>query len=69
MAESNNGTTTWPELAVALYDRLTGRQAEISYEFDNFEMKVPSSTSPDAQLAPWKLDGTLRIRTRDNASV
>jgi len=28
---------TLPDLAIGLYDRLTGRDAEISYNFDNFE--------------------------------
>jgi len=27
-------TTTWPDLAIGLYDRLTGRNAEIIYEFE-----------------------------------
>lgn len=60
------GTTTWPELAIGLYDKLTGRNAEIAYEFENFELHVPSSTDGDASHAKWKMNGTLRIRTRDN---
>ena len=61
------GTTNWPELAIGLYDRLTGRQAEISYEFQNFSVDVPSSTSADAEHAHWKMNGTLRISTQDHA--
>ncbi len=61
------GTTNWPELAIGLYDRLTGRQAEIAYEFDNFSVDIPSSTSADAEHANWKMNGTLRISTRDQA--
>ncbi len=26
-------TNTWPDLAISLYERLTGRNAEIAYEF------------------------------------
>ncbi|MEY3032531.1 MAG: hypothetical protein RLZZ622_1006, partial [Planctomycetota bacterium] len=26
---------SWPDLAIGLYDRLTGRQAEIAYEFED----------------------------------
>lgn len=58
-------TRTWPELAIGLYDRLTGRGAEITYEFDNFELMVPSSATPEATHAKWKMNGALRIRTRD----
>ncbi len=58
-------TQTWPELAIGLYDKLTGRGAEITYEFDNFELLVPSGTGPGATHATWKMSGTVRIRTRD----
>lgn len=57
--------TTWPELAIDLYDKLTGRGAEITYEFDNLEISVPSSTTAAATSATWKLKGILKIRTRD----
>ena len=58
-------TTTWPDLAISLYDRLTGRNAEISYTFDDMEVKVPSGTGEDAEHAAWELDGTVRITTRE----
>ena len=57
----------WPDLAVGLYDRLTGRQAEITYQLENFEIQVPSEASPKALHAPWRVSGTLRIRTQDLA--
>jgi hypothetical protein len=57
--------TTWPELAIDLYDKLTGRGAEITYEFDNLEISVPSGTTAGATNATWKLKGILKIRTRD----
>ena len=28
---------TWPDLAISLYDRLTGRGAEIAYEFEEWD--------------------------------
>lgn len=59
-------TNSWPELAIGLYDKLTGRGAQINYEFDNFEVWVPSSTDSDADSAKWKMNGTLRITTTDN---
>ncbi len=58
-------TTSWPELAISLYDKLTGRNAEITYEFEDFELWVPSGTGDNAQHAKWKMSGALRIRTRD----
>jgi len=58
----------WPDLAIELYDKLTGRGAEITYEFDNMEIFVPSRTGEGAEHARWRLNGTLKIRTRDNAA-
>ena len=62
-------TTDWSELAISLYDKLTGRNAEISYEADNMEVWVPSGVGDDAQHARWKVNGTLKIRARDGVDA
>lgn len=62
-------TKTWPELAIGLYDRLTGRNAEIIYELANMHISVPSGTGPQAEHAEWVLNGALIIRTRDQAGA
>ena len=58
-------TKSWPDLAIGLYDRLTGRNAEISYEFSDMHIKIPSGTGPQAEHAEWVLNGAITIRTRD----
>ena len=63
-----NGTKTWPELAIGLYDKLTGRGAEITYDFENFEVHVPSKVGDDAEHAVWRMNGKLKIRTSDEVS-
>ena len=60
-------TKTWPDLAIGLYDRLTGRNAEITYAFDSLAVQVPSGVGEDVEHARWTVDGTVRITTRDNA--
>lgn len=60
---------TWPELAIGLYDRLTDRNAEIAYNFDGFEVGIPSSTDANAEHAHWKLNGSIRITTRNGADT
>ncbi len=65
MSDKSTGTTTWPDLAIGLYDKLTGRNAEITYEFNNLEVSVPSSASEGAQQAKWKLNGIVKIRAKD----
>jgi hypothetical protein len=64
MADAQH-TTNWPDLAIGLYDRLTGRNAEITYDFDDMHVKIPSGTGPNVEHAEWILTGTLKIRTRD----
>ncbi len=61
-------TKTWPDLAIGLYDRLTGRGAEITYEFENMHVQIPSGTGPKAEHAEWVFSGTLKIRTQDGVS-
>ncbi len=65
---STEHTTTWPDLAIGLYDRLTGRSAEITYEFRDLQVGVPSGTGTEAEHAQWHLNGIIKIRTRDDAS-
>ena len=69
MADVEKNTQTWPELAIGLYDKLTGRGAEITYEFDDFEVMVPSKAGSNATYAPWKMNGVLKIRTQDNGNA
>ena len=67
MADTDH-TTTWPDLAIGLYDRLTGRGAEITYEFADMDVQVPSGTGEAAEHAHWKLNGTVKVRTQDGVS-
>ena len=62
-------TENWAELAISLYDKLTGRNAEISYEADNMEIWVPSGVGENASHALWKVNGTLKIRARDGVEA
>lgn len=62
-------TQTWPELAIGLYDKLTGRDAKINYQFQDFELFVPSSTAADAEHARWRMNGTLSISTENGAKA
>ena len=58
-------TETWPDLAIGLYERLTGRGATITYEFEDMEVSVPSKVGEDADHALWRVDGALHITTEE----
>ena len=64
-----NHTNDWSELAISLYDKLTGRNAEITYEADNMEVQVPSGVGEGASHALWKINGSLTIRARDGVQA
>ena len=65
MAAESTTPSTWSDLAMNLYDKLTGRHAEITYEFDDLEIFVPINAAEDAIHAKWKINGIVKIRTRD----
>jgi hypothetical protein len=58
---------TWPDFAIVLYDLLTGRQAEITYHFDNLEIFVPIHSGQNPEHAIWKLNGAVKVRAREEA--
>jgi hypothetical protein len=47
---------------------LTGKGAAINYQFVDMTVEVPRETGADSPRAVWKLDGTLRITTAENAA-
>lgn len=59
---------SWADLGGDVWSYLTGRGAAINYSFVDMAVEVPRDTGVDAPRATWKLNGTLRITTSDNAS-
>jgi hypothetical protein len=57
-------TETWPDLAIGLYDKLTGRNAKITYEFENMQVHVPSAVGSQDK-AEWQLNGKVIISTTE----
>ena len=62
-------TKNWPDLAAGLYDKLTGRNAEITYELQGVEIQVRDRVGGSATHTPWRIDGTLRIHTRERSEA
>jgi hypothetical protein len=60
-------TTSFTDLGKELWDYLTGRGAAINYQFVDMLVEVPRSTGASAPRATWRLHGTLRITTDENA--
>ena len=50
-------------MAASLLGKLSGG-VELSCAFDQVELQVPNSQNPNGPAATWKLNGSVRIRTR-----
>ena len=65
---SSHRSTNFADLGKEMWTYLTGKGAAINYEFVDMTVEVPRETGPDAPRATWRLNGTLRITTTENAS-
>ncbi len=59
----------WTDLGREMWSFLTGREAAINYRFIDMAVEVPRDTGAEAPRATWKLNGTLQVTTKDNASA
>jgi hypothetical protein len=57
--------TSWPDVAVTLFDLLTGRKAEVTWKFERMEVHVPITTGSNTEYAVWKINGVLKVRARE----
>ena len=55
-------------MAASLLGKLSGG-VELSCAFDQIELQVPNPQNPAAPAATWKLNGSLRIRTRGEGTA
>lgn len=56
-------SSNWADMAASLLGKLSGG-VELSCAFEQMELQVPNAQNPNAPAATWKLNGSLRIRTR-----
>ena len=62
---TNSKNTQWADLIGSLFERLTGKEAVITYEFDNLVIDIPKAAGPggkDLGSAKWKINGKLIIK-------
>ena len=65
--ENTGQSSDWVHMATTLYGKLSGINAEVSFNFENLEIDMPGK-GPNTPPANWRLNGVLRIRTRSNES-
>ena len=55
--------SNWADMAASLLSKLSGG-VELTCAFDQVELQVPNAQNPNAAPATWRLNGSLRIKTR-----
>lgn len=63
MPDSSQQSTSWADTAASLLSKLSGR-VELALTFDQMELQVPNPQNPTGPATNWRLNGSLRIRTR-----
>ncbi|GAA4358529.1 hypothetical protein GCM10023185_24330 [Hymenobacter saemangeumensis] len=61
MADSSQ--SNWADMAASLLSKLSGG-VELSLAFEQMELQMPNSSNSSGPAATWRLNGSLRIRTR-----
>ena len=62
---TSKSSNQWADLLSELFDRLTGKEAEVTYTFDNLEINVPEASGPDGKAlgrAKWTINGKILIK-------
>ena len=57
-------TTQWAEIIGQLFDRLTGKGASVTYNFENLVIDIPKAAGPggrDLGSAKWTVNGRIAI--------
>lgn len=71
-AEQQKMNTQWPDLIGQLFDRLTGKEAIITYSFRSLEVEIPRAAGPGGQSlgsAKWVFNGDLVIKAQSHSQA
>lgn len=59
--------SNWSDVVSDIVDKLTGKDMEVTYDFDNLEIDMPKATGPEGKeigSAKWKINGKFIISTQ-----
>ncbi len=66
---SKEHSSQWSELIAGIIDKLTGKDLQVTYSFENLEVEIPAAYGPGGKQlggAKWKVNGKLTISTELN---
>lgn len=68
--EDNNADASisnWSSVVKDIVDKLTGKDMEVTYDFENLQIDMPKATGPEGKelgSAKWKINGKFTISTQ-----
>ena len=68
--EDNNADgsiSNWSDVVKDIVDKLTGKDMEVTYDFENLQIDMPKATGPEGKelgSAKWKINGKFTISTQ-----
>lgn len=68
--EDNNADgsiSNWSNVVKDIVDKLTGKDMEVTYDFENLQIDMPKATGPEGRelgSAKWKINGKFTISTQ-----
>lgn len=63
MADSSQSSANWADMAASLLSKLSGG-VELACTFEQMELQMPNPQNPAGSPTTWRLNGSLRIRTK-----
>jgi hypothetical protein len=63
----NQENTNWPQVVENIFSNISGKNMEITYDFDNLQINLPKVTGPDGVLVgsdKCEINGKFLISTK-----
>jgi hypothetical protein len=59
--------SNWSDIVKDIVDKLTGKDMEVTYDFEDLQIDMPKATGPEGKelgSAKWKINGKFTISTQ-----
>ena len=66
-SDEDQNISNWSDVVKDIVDKLTGKDMEVTYHFDNLQIDMPKATGPEGKeigSAKWKINGKFTISTQ-----
>jgi hypothetical protein len=66
-SNEDRNMSNWSDVVKDIVDKLTGKDMEVTYDFDNLQIDMPKATGPEGKeigSAKWKINGKFTISTQ-----